>query len=276
LDDRHQVSSPLRWWGGKKYLLRYIIPLIPPHTCYVEVFGGAGHVFFAKQPSKVEVYNDIDKRLINFFLCLKYHPDALVAEIKTLLHSRELFEMYQQQIGETDLQRAARFYFVLKQSFAGKIDNFGYGKYPGGAQFNFIQSMADGLRKRLKTCQIEQLDFETLIQTYDGRETFFFLDPPYTCSAGEVYKHKFSVSDHHRLARSLRQVEGKWLLGYDDSPFIRRKYKKYSIRTIINRVQTGPGRVGYREALLIANYDVLKPLPHHLLLRPSPSQGHAL
>lgn len=255
-------SSPLKWWGGKKYQLKHILPLVPPHTCYVEVFGGAGHVFFAKSFSEVEVYNDIDGRLVNFFLCLKYHPEALFAEINTIFHSREMFDLYQQELGETCLQKAARFYFVLKQSFVGKMDDFGYGKYPGGAQFNFIQSMADELKKRLKTCQIEQLDFETLIQKYDGSATFFFLDPPYACQAGEVYKHKFSISDHHRLSRSLKQIKGKWLMGYNDSPFIRRKYKNYSVRTVINRVQTGPGRVGHHRALLIANYDILKPLPY--------------
>lgn len=255
------TSSPLKWWGGKKYQLRYVLPLIPQHVCYVEVFGGAGHVFFSKPLSEVEVYNDIDGRLVNFFLYLKYHPKALFAEINTIFHSREMFNLYQQEVGETCLQKAARFYFLLKQSYGGKMEDFGYGKYKGGAQFNFIQRMADELKNRLQKCLVEKLEFEILIQKYDGLETFFFLDPPYASSSSEAYKYKFSISDHHRLARVLKRVKGKWLLGYNDSPFIRRKYKSYFIKTTINRVQTGPGKIGYHKELLIANYDILKPLP---------------
>lgn len=262
MEKQAHYQSPLRWWGGKKYQLKYILPLIPPHECYVEVFGGAGWVLFAKEPSGIEVYNDLDGRLVNFFLITKYHPECLAKEISTLFHSRSLFEMYQQQPGETCIQKAARFYFILKQSFGSGMRDFSYGrkKIGGGANWSSdsFKTAAAQLRERIKGICIEQLDFETLIYKYDSEGTFFYLDPPYNCPAGDMYKHKFSISDHHRLARVLREVKGKWLLSYNDSPFIRGKYRRHCIKTIINRVQTGPGKVGHHRELLIANY----PLPN--------------
>lgn len=57
------INSPIKWVGGKSRLRKFIIPLIPAHTCYVEVFGGAGWVLFGKQPSQVEVLNAIQAKL---------------------------------------------------------------------------------------------------------------------------------------------------------------------------------------------------------------------
>lgn len=65
------MKSPISWFGGKYYLAHKIIKLFPPHSIYVEPFGGAAHVLFAKEPSPVEVYNDIDSGLVNFFRVLR-------------------------------------------------------------------------------------------------------------------------------------------------------------------------------------------------------------
>lgn len=259
------IPSPIRWWGGKSNSLKYILPLIPEHQCYVEIFGGGGWVLFAKAPSQIEVYNDIDGKLVNFFRCLKYHPRPLAEEISTYLHSREMFETFQTQVGETCLQKAARFYFLLKQSFGGKFQNYGYAKTKqGGAKSNLqvkkLKELFIKAKERLDEVFIENLDFETLIRKYDGESVFFYCDPPYLTPGGEEYKHKFRLSDHRRLRDTLKGTRGRWLLSYNNCAYIRRLYKGFFIKPLKVMISKGVGKRDYSPELLIANYDISKPL----------------
>ena len=86
------LNSPIKWAGGKSRLRKSVIDLLPPHTCYVEVFGGAAGVLFGKPPSDVEILNDIDQELINFFRVVKYQPQAFVSSFDLELVSRAEFK----------------------------------------------------------------------------------------------------------------------------------------------------------------------------------------
>ena len=66
-----KVKPPVKWYGGKRFMLKHIIPLIPKHKTYVEVFGGSGALLFAKQPSEIEVYNDIHSGVVNLYRVLR-------------------------------------------------------------------------------------------------------------------------------------------------------------------------------------------------------------
>lgn len=112
------VNSFISWIGGKKLLRRQILEQFPePGTFdrYIEVFGGAAWLLFAKeQHAKMEVYNDVNGQLVNLFRVVKYHPEALQKELDWLLMSREQFFNAIQQVGGlTDIQRAARFFIRL-------------------------------------------------------------------------------------------------------------------------------------------------------------------
>jgi len=102
------MKSFIGWVGGKKTLAKTIVALLPQHTCYVEPFGGAAWVLFAKEPAPSEVYNDLNGRLVELFRTAKYHPDALVDELVGLVPSREMFDLFRAQEGMTEIQRAAR------------------------------------------------------------------------------------------------------------------------------------------------------------------------
>jgi phage FluMu protein Com len=118
------LSKPIiPWIGGKRRLAKHIIPQFPEHECYVEPFSGAAAIYFLKQPVKCEVLNDINGELMNLYRVVKYHPDALVAEFRWSLVSRRQFDWYQNQPIEqlTDIQRAARFYYLQKLAFGGKV-----------------------------------------------------------------------------------------------------------------------------------------------------------
>lgn len=126
------MDSLLNWVGGKRLLREKIVTKIPPHRCYVEPFGGGGWVLFHKKRSEVEVYNDLNAKLFTLFMCVKYHPEELVKELNFFLGSRKLFNALRQQSGLTEIQKAARFLFLIKLSFGGMGESFGTVRLSGG------------------------------------------------------------------------------------------------------------------------------------------------
>src|SRR3977135_1593780 len=112
------------WPGGKSWAAKYVLPLIPEHTCYVEPFAGGLAILLAKPPCGLEVVNDINSDLINFFRCVQSHRDELIKELQWVLNSREAFTEFKQQRGLTDIQRAARWFRIQTLSFGGDGNSF--------------------------------------------------------------------------------------------------------------------------------------------------------
>src|SRR6202521_4393174 len=115
------MIGPLAYIGGKNRLANQIIALLPEHTTYVEPFAGGAQVFFHKQPSKVEVLNDLDNEIVNFFRVCQHHYEELLRYLRFSLASRTWFSLFRESNPEslTDIQRAARFFYLQKNSFAG-------------------------------------------------------------------------------------------------------------------------------------------------------------
>lgn len=95
---------------------------IPDHTTYVEPFAGGAQVFFHKPRSKVEVLNDLDSEIVNFLRVCQRHPQELSRILRWQPASRRLFEWHQQQSPDvlTDIERAARFFYLQKNTWGGK------------------------------------------------------------------------------------------------------------------------------------------------------------
>jgi DNA adenine methylase len=124
------MDSPLVYIGGKSKLAQTIIQLIPNHKTYCEVFCGAGWVFFRKERSPYEVINDLDSDLITFYRVLQNHLEEFLRQFKWVLSSRQFFDDCKSQLeskGLTDIQRAARYYYVQRHSFAGKVNQRSFG-----------------------------------------------------------------------------------------------------------------------------------------------------
>ena len=120
------IRSPLAgWMGGKYQLSKRIVAQIPEHLCYVEPFAGAAWVLFRKPESEVEVINDINKELVTFYRCIQHHLEEFVRYFKWVLVSRDEFERLKRVEPDTltDIQRAARFYYLQQQCFGGRITN---------------------------------------------------------------------------------------------------------------------------------------------------------
>ncbi|MCP3943934.1 MAG: DNA adenine methylase, partial [Desulfobacteraceae bacterium] len=124
------MKSPLAYIGGKSKLSKQIVSLIPEHKIYCEVFSGGAWVFFRKPPSKVEVINDLDSDLISFYRVVQNHLEEFLKQFKWLLTSREMFKDWKDQLearGLTDIQKAARYYYVQRLAFGGRVRNRSYG-----------------------------------------------------------------------------------------------------------------------------------------------------
>lgn len=249
------MNSLICWVGGKKLLRNQIIKEFPEKfDKYVEVFGGAGWVLFAKDRyAKEEIYNDIDGSLVNLFRCVKYHPDEMQKELEYCLYSREVFHNSLEEIelkGLTDIQRAARFFLLIKLSFGAKCEAFNKRAIDLKAKMEDIKEISE----RLRRVTIENLSYEKLIASYDSAATLFYLDPPYFCSR-KSYVYDFEKEDHDRLKYVLEKIKGKFVLSYNDCEEIRELYKDYSIVTIERQsnLTTGTSKALYKE-LIIKNF----------------------
>jgi DNA adenine methylase len=180
------LKPPIPRMGGKSRLRKTILERIPEHTCYVEPFFGAGWVYFGKDPSKVEVINDIDKELINMFRMIKYHAPEIERVLEYEFSGRDMFEEYKHCTVEylTEIQRAVRFLYLISQSFAGKGATYGYGTNKGPSPQIFYKGVLNDIKERLRNTYVENKSFEDIIKRYDRPHSFFFCDPPYFETAG--------------------------------------------------------------------------------------------
>lgn len=250
------LKPPICRVGGKSKLRKTIIEMIPEHTCYIEVFFGAGWVYFGKEPSKVEVINDIDKELVNLFRTIKYHAPEVERLLEYEFSGRDIFEEYKNCTLEymTEIHRAIRFLYIITQSFAGKGKNYGYGTTTKPGQQIFYKQVLLELRDRLKNTYVENLSFEKIIDKYDRDHSFFFCDPPYIETCG--YGNKFAEEEHRLLANKLKQIKGKFLLTINDHPLARELYKEFNIKEVkvnYSIAKENSARGKYNE-LIITNY----------------------
>ncbi len=246
------MNSFISWVGGKKLLRKQIIEQFPEqYDRYIEVFGGAGWVLFGKEPKGMEVYNDVNSNLVNLYRCVKYHPEALQKELEGTLMSRELFfDAIQAARGLTDIQRAARFFVAIKESFGTTLDSFGVRPKNMIKAVEFLSDASE----RLKNVVVENLDFEHLIHTYDKETALFYMDPPYY-QAEKYYPDRFQPEDHKRLKEAVDKIKGKAIISYNDCQEIRDLYKGYRVIETdrANNLSVKDGGSRYRE-LIIKNF----------------------
>lgn len=248
----------LSWPGGKTRLLKHILPMIPEHTCYCEVFGGGLAVCLAKQPSSLEVINDINGDLVSFYRCCKYHLDALLDELDLVLNSRRDFEDYGRQPGLTEIQRAARWFIRNKISFGGMGGTFAISRtQPLGSRTQRLIAIR-ALNRRLDRTTIENVSWEKCLSLYDSEESFFFLDPPYFDAGGAAYEG-WSEHELTRFATAVKALKGAWMVTFQECDQIHDLFTGYQIKAVsrangIGNNSKRKGRV-YRELIVTSVQD---------------------
>lgn len=234
---------------------------MPAHKTYCEVFAGAAWVFFRKEPSRYEVINDKDGDLIAFYRVVQNHLEEFLRQFKWMLNSRELFQDYKRQAdagGLTDIQRAARYYYLQRLCFGGRVRGRTFGVAPEHTpKINLLrlEEEMSQIHLRLAQVMIEHLDYAEVIAKYDKPASFFYLDPPYYKSP--QYVHNFHcIEDYRKIAAVLKTIKGRFLLSLNDHPDIRKAFDGFFI---------APVTVGYSvsrdnkdtagKELLISNYE---------------------
>lgn len=216
-------------------MAEHIIPLFPDHLTYVEPFAGAAALFFVKPPSQVEVLNDINGEMVNLYRVVKHHLEELYKQFKWALTSRQNWEWLQSTPPETltDVQRAARFLYLQKLAFGGKVDgqSFGYSvqSRPKFSIFSLEQDLADA-HYRLSHTNIEHLDWADVVRRYDRPETLFYCDPPYLETEG--YGVEFGIEQYELLAHLAGSVQGHMLISINDHPEVRRIFSAFPVKEV--------------------------------------------
>ena len=242
------VAKPvIPWPGGKRRLAARLICLMPEHSCYVEPFAGGAALLFAREPAKVEVINDINGDLVCMYRVVQHHLEELVRQFKWALASRKMFEWAQMQRPETltDVQRAARFLFLQRSSFAGKVSSRSYGTATTATpRINLlrIEEELSAAHLRLAEVFIEHLPWLDCIKRYDRSHTLHYCDPPYWDTEG--YGVSFGLEQYEALSEVMRVAKGKVMLSINDHPEMRRVFKGFRSEQIPITYTMGNGTAG--------------------------------
>jgi len=233
----NSVRPAAGYIGGKRNLAGRICPIIEatPHDGYAEPFVGMGGIFLRRRARpKAEFINDVSGDVVNFFRVVREHYGFFMDTMRWMIASRGEFQRQLALPAEhlTDLQRAARFLYVQRLAFGGKVAGRNFGvSTTTGARFNVLRLERDlqDLHDRLAGVVIEQLDFGAFIARYDRPGMLFFLDPPYFGSEGDYGAGVFAPADFERLAIQLAGISGLFVLTINDQPEIRAIFEGFHL-----------------------------------------------
>lgn len=256
------MKTPITYYGGKQNMLKHLLVLIPAHTIYCEPFFGGGALFFAKPKSEVEIINDKNGEVINFFKVAKTRFAELQKEIQGTLHSRELYKkamvVYEHPDLFTDVKRAWALWVLTNQGFASMIGSWGFGKE--NAKEKSLANKRDEFTKeyadRLRMVQIENNNAIKVIQRCDSKDTFIYCDPPYIGSDMGHYKG-YTEEDYKQLLDVLVKVKGKFLLSSYPSSILSQYIKKHKwkIKKVEKSVAVTKHTDKKKTEMLVMNYE---------------------
>jgi len=254
------MNSFLSYMGGKSLLTKKIIPLIPQHQCYCEVFSGAAWLLFRKEESEVEIINDINSDLVTLYRVIKHHLEEFIRYLKWILVAREEFNRFKIENPEslTDIQKAVRFYYLLKAGYASRIENPSFSiSTLRKSNFNLlrVEEELSAAHLRLSRVYIENMNYKGLIERFDKPHTFFYIDPPYYGCEDYYGKGIFSKDDFKVLAGLLASVQGKFIMSINDTSEIRELYEDFNIQEVTTTYSAGgPHIKKHVTELVIMNY----------------------
>lgn len=223
--------------GGKRALAKRLIARINarPHETYAEVFVGMGGVFLRRDHRpRAEVINDWSEDVSTFFRVLQRHYVPFMEMLRWQVSSRAGFEKLARQDPSTltDLERSARFLYLQRLAFGGKVASRNFGVNPAGAaRFDMtkLAPMIEAVHERLAGVVIERLPWSAFIARYDRPGTLFYLDPPYYGCEGDYGSDLFGRDQFELMAEQLRGIQGSFILSLNDHPDVRRIFAGFEI-----------------------------------------------
>ena len=234
------VAPVAPWIGGKRNLAKRVIDRISAinHDLYAEPFLGMGGIFLRRpNRAKVEVINDLSTDVVNLFRILQRHYVPFVEMLRWQLTTRADFERLCATNPDTltDLERAARFIYLQRTGFGGKVmgRTFGMSRtVPARFDTAKLIPMLEDVHERLSGVVVERLPFGDFIARYDRPGALFYMDPPYYGSEGFYGRDMFSRADFEALAEQLAQLKGRFILSLNDHPEVRRIFGQFAIEAV--------------------------------------------
>jgi DNA adenine methylase len=254
MNDQRRPVAPVRpaaaYIGGKRRLGELLARRIEavPHQTYAEPFVGMGGVFFRRRwaPGQ-EVVNDISRDVATLFRILQRHYPQFMETLKFQITSRAEFERLAAANPDTltDLERAARFLYLQRLAFGGKVAGRTFGvdvSSSGRFDVTKLGSLLEDIHERLAGVVIECLPWSNFIERYDRPDTLFYLDPPYWGSETDYGSGVFSRTDFSRLALRLSQISGRFMLSVNDVRETREIFARFAIQTVETQYTVAGGK----------------------------------
>lgn len=259
------MKPPITYYGGKQKLVSTILPLFPEHVLYTEPFAGGAALFFSKEPSEIEVLNDLNTELINFYKVMRQDFVSLQKKVNITLHSRRQHKdasvIYNNPHLFNDLDRAWAVWVLASQSFASMIDSsWGYDKSKNTTSkkiHNKGVAFTEEYAIRLQNVQLECADAIYIIKSRDTADAFHYCDPPYYNSDCGHYGG-YSIYDFERLLQALSEIKGKFLLSSYPSEILASYVKKHGWyqQSVEQRVSVNKGAGKVKVEVMTANYEI--------------------
>ncbi|MGH1579089.1 DNA adenine methylase [Planktotalea sp.] len=248
------------WLGGKKALSPKIIERIDAinHSTYVEPFVGMGGVFLRRSwKPKCEVANDLNGEIVNLFRILQRHYPQFMEVMRFQVTSRAEFERLRivEPSTLTDLERAARFLYLQRLAFGGKLGGV-YGVATGrSARFDIgkLAPLLDAAHDRLSGVIFENLDWRDVVQRYDSAETLFYLDPPYFGNEADYGKDQFDRASFAEMSKMLSKIQGVFVLSINDLPEVREIFSEFHLDEVSLKYTVGKEKALDATELIVSN-----------------------
>ena len=243
------IRAPFPWFGGKAghKIKDAILSALPPHKRYLEPFGGGASILISKQPAEVEVYNDVNRGVVNFFRVISDvdYFGKFMARAALLPVSRELYEEYSRTwTGIHDpVEQAVRWYYIARQSFGGMfgsswgtaVNSSCAGMSSRTSQWISSFDNLPRVHERMQRVQIECCDWRDVLKRFGGDGWLAYCDPPYVTGTRKAggYEHELHDRDHEELIRTLIAYDGAVVLsGYDTPLYAPLRDAGWDMRTV--------------------------------------------
>ena len=230
-----QKKTPITYYGGKQLMCKHILPNLPKHITYVEPFCGGAAVFFAKEPSNLEILNDTNKEIVNFYEQLKNNFIELQKKVQITMHARtahkDAWTIYNSPHLFKPIDRAWALWVLSAQGFGGLLSStWGRDKKrnkAGKMVRNKRDHFSEHLAIRLQDVELEARDAIKLVKSLDYSDAFFYCDPPYY-NADMAHYDGYTLEDFEMLLQALSKVEGKFLLSSYPSDILTKYTKEHN------------------------------------------------
>ena len=246
------ITRPaLRYYGGKWRIAPWVISHFPPHINYLEPCGGAASVLLQKPPSKLETYNDLDNRIVNFFQVLRDRPDELINALRLTPWARAEFEACQ-TLALDPLENARRFAVLCWQSVSKPGGSwrvmYNYADRPKPMPADLVDiDHLHHIAQRLKQVQIECKNALKVIEQYDNPDSLIYFDPPYLPDTRVNSKNYYHVDQdeqfHHQAAEVLHQAKGLVVISGYAHPLYQRLFEARGWPRFDKRTQANSGAI---------------------------------